>query len=396
MTFIDPSAEPPTTGMITGYIILVIAFLFCFLKAVRLGQTRSHYRSFFAIRFLLPLCCFILAVETATLAASGIYSENKSLDDNVWIQIVYVIQAFEVPILLQSTFETCYLVHKRRSVNFCGMYFDEGRRVNRGIATTPMKSFILRNFIRAIAVLLLVMGLVVNFDLLRNVVEVDRLAGRAGWWPLFERKNNAEGQQLDFSENTHLFLSLLPTAILILCSFYFSALLWRYGTESSMVVHSSCWNPWFSLFFGTIFLFIGECFSEKWYPISSNTGFVLFIISYLHLMTEVDKDMKAASEFVEFLSQVKDTGDAFSVRRQPQHYNSTNNNNRSNVGAGGTTSTNNTHDADEDIDDDDDAQEDALEAGKLIQPKNIGTSLEIEMGNRRRKSFTGSGVVGKT
>eukprot|EP00565_Helicotheca_tamesis_P006616 CAMPEP_0185736640 /NCGR_PEP_ID=MMETSP1171-20130828/28412_1 /TAXON_ID=374046 /ORGANISM="Helicotheca tamensis, Strain CCMP826" /LENGTH=394 /DNA_ID=CAMNT_0028407323 /DNA_START=178 /DNA_END=1358 /DNA_ORIENTATION=+ len=301
MTFIEPSADPPTTGMIVGYSIVAAAFTGCFFQAVRLGQTRSHYRSFCSIRFLLPLCCLILALETATLAASG-YFFGKDVDSNVWIQIVYALQAFEVPILLQSTFETCYLVHKRRSVNFCGMMFDEGKRVKKLQMTTSMKSFVLRNFIRAVSIVLLVMGIIVNFDLIDDVVKVDQLAGRAGWWPLFENDG------ILWDDKLHLFLSLLPTAILIFCSYYFSLLLWRYGTESSMVVHSSCWNPWFSLFFGTIFLTVGQCFSEKWYPLTSNIGFVLFIISYLHLMNEVDKDMVAASEFVDFLAQVKENG----------------------------------------------------------------------------------------
>ena len=101
------------------------------------------------------------------------------------------------------------------------MYFDEGVRVN----NTAFMSFMLRNSIRTLAAVLLVMGLIVNFNVL---IVQDPLAGKAGWISLAE----------DW-ENIHLMLSLIPTAVLTLVSFYLSIILWRYGTESSMIVHSS-------------------------------------------------------------------------------------------------------------------------------------------------------------
>lgn len=71
-------------------------------------------------------------------------------------------------------FEITYLVHKKRSVNFCGMYFDEGVRVN----NTAFMSCMLRNSIRSLATVLLVMGLVVNFDLFSSETLVEgKLAG---------------------------------------------------------------------------------------------------------------------------------------------------------------------------------------------------------------------------
>ena len=44
------------------------------------------------------------------------------------LHICSIFRPFEVPILLIVIFEITYLVHKRRSVNFCAMYFDEGVR----------------------------------------------------------------------------------------------------------------------------------------------------------------------------------------------------------------------------------------------------------------------------
>lgn len=98
-----------------------------------------------------------------------------SFDSLLFYKAIFVLQTFEVPILLIVVFEITYLVHKRRSVNFCGMLFDEGVRVK----NTRFMSFMLRNSIRTLATVLLVMGLVVNFNLFEDGNEAkDDLAGR--------------------------------------------------------------------------------------------------------------------------------------------------------------------------------------------------------------------------
>lgn len=189
MTFIDVSQGRPSTALIAGYSILCIVSVLCAYWAVNLGRTRLHYRSFFSVRVLFPLALFILALENATLASSGILydkllstPEDENYEDGfLFIKAVFVLQTFIVPILLITMFEITYLVHKRRSVNFCGMYFDEGVRLN----NTAFMSFMLRNSIRTLAVVLLIMGLIVNFDLVQSGDKfVDELAGRAGWWAL--------------------------------------------------------------------------------------------------------------------------------------------------------------------------------------------------------------------
>ena len=80
--------------------------------------------------------------------------------------------------------------------------------------------------------------------------------------------------------------------------------LYRYGTESSMVIHSSYLNPWFYPFFGTLAYGFGHLFSEKYYSFSSVLGEFLLIISLYLLMKEIDKDMIATASFSRFLSHV--------------------------------------------------------------------------------------------
>lgn len=237
MTFIDPTQKPPSPGLIAGYVILTIVSLACAVWAIQLGRQRTHYRLFFSVRVLFPIAILILALENAALAASGRLMQQTVKGTSVvkmhpLVRAIFVLQTFEVPILLIVMFEVTYLIHKRRSVNFCGMYFDEGRRLN----NTQAMSCMLRNSIRSLATVLLIIGLMVNFDFIESDVPIDDLAGRAGWWTLFKRTGT-------FQQQLHLFLSLLPIAVLVVVSFYLSIMLWRYGTSSSMIVHSSICNP---------------------------------------------------------------------------------------------------------------------------------------------------------
>lgn len=223
MTFIDITGGDPSPGLIAGYSILSAVSLACTAWAIHLGRTRLHYHSSFSVRILFPVALAILTLENIALAVSGlIYDklENDGVDNNydsyLFIKAIFILQPFEVPLLLMVVFELTYLVHKSRSVNFCGMYFDEGRRVH----NTAAMSCMLRNSIRSLATLLLVMGLLVNLDVIQDNVTIDALVGRAGWHSFFTMEGNAKAKM-------HLLLSLLPVAVLVVVSFYLSIMLWR-------------------------------------------------------------------------------------------------------------------------------------------------------------------------
>ena len=95
-------------------------------------------------------------------------------------------------------------------------------------------------------------------------------------------------------------------AIVALCCLYFSLLLWKYGTKSSMVVHSSPLNPWFSPLFGVLALIVGQWFGPKLFPLLSNVGIFVFFVSILFLVLEVNKDLRAAVELNVFLGAFDD------------------------------------------------------------------------------------------
>lgn len=290
MTIFD-GEEDFSVVFVVCFGLLSFVSLLCFFRTVSILHAKNHYKHVYTVRFLFPSVCLIGFLLNLTLACRVAFKDGKL---SALKHIVLMLQAFQVPILLMTIFEVCYLTHKRRSVNFCGMFFDEGRRVK--ILSTMFRSFMLRNLIRILALSLLLIGIVVNFHIGMKY-DKDVEAGRAGWVALLHDNENIIKTKVHFS------LSLLPTVVLTICSFYFTVVCWRYGTSASMVVHASWMNPWFAPFIGTVALTVGQFFRLDWYPLTSNVGFVLYIISILLLMKEVDKDMVAADDFANFLKQ---------------------------------------------------------------------------------------------
>jgi len=307
MTFIDDRAEPPTTAQVVLFSITAFFFFICAIIAFQRGRTRRHYRATFPVWCLFPIACIISTLENIVLATSGVFIE-KQMDDSLILKIVFVLQAFQVPILLVTIFELTYIVHKRRSLNFCGLKFDEGRRVT-SIITTRWRSFLARHALRISALIMLGIGIFVNLDLLSFVTNADQLTGRIGWAALWG--NNDKWSNAD----TLILISLFPTNVLIISSLLLTTSLWRYGTESSLIVHSSFLNIWFFPFFGTLALAGGQLFGVTWYPFTSNLGLLIFVITLLMLQTEIDKDVNLTMEFTDFLHQVARKGDA--TRAQP-------------------------------------------------------------------------------
>ena len=218
MTFIDSSADKPTKTQIVLFSILAFFFFVCAVIAFHRGRTRRHYRATFPVWCLFPIACVTSGLENVVLATSGVFIERK-WDDALFLKIVFVLQAFQVPILLVTIFELTYIIHKRRSVNFCGMYFDEGRRVHSTI-TTGWKAFLARNGLRILGLVMLTTGIFINLDLLSFVSEANQLTGRVGWTNLWNSTTWTR-------EHTLILISLFPTAILIIGAGFLSILLWR-------------------------------------------------------------------------------------------------------------------------------------------------------------------------
>lgn len=65
--------------------------------------------------------------------------------------------------------------------------------------------------------------------------------------------------------------------------------------------------------FGTVALWIGQLFYPKFYSITSNIGLLVYTLSILVLMKEIDKEVTRTVEFTDFLKQVAKKGNEISV-----------------------------------------------------------------------------------
>jgi hypothetical protein len=96
MTFIDAFQGAPSVGLIAGFSILCVVSICTAGTAVILGRSRLHYKSFFSVRVLFPFALFILALENATLAATGriygVWVDGSNSKIDVFIKAVFVLQ----------------------------------------------------------------------------------------------------------------------------------------------------------------------------------------------------------------------------------------------------------------------------------------------------------------
>ena len=103
-----------------------------------------------------------------------------------------------------------------------------------------------------------------------------------------------------------------------------------------MIVHSSFINPWFGPFFGTLILVLGHVVTGRWFAISSNTALLIYTVTLILLMRQIDRDIVAFAEFTDFLRQVAKKGNEITVHNVLQSMDSNANIESSSI-AGGVT-----------------------------------------------------------
>jgi hypothetical protein len=278
LTFLDLGYEEDPVGFIIGFCLMAVASLIAMIQA--LYETKRPIYQKHTVRWLLPWYAFCMMVENASQAA---YSAGRQ-PIGWWAGVVYALEGTVAPCLLLTTFDATYIIHKTRHLQFCGLYDGQTHTKN------PKRSMAIKLLMRIIAVLLLILGLLVNFDV---ITPSSSYTGRAGW--------SFVVQQPFTAEQVSVVLSLTPMAVTSLACLYFSLALWKYGTTSSMVVHSSPLNPWFSPLFGTLALIGTQWCGLRLFSILSNLGIFIYTESILYLLLEVNKDLQAAYELNEFL-----------------------------------------------------------------------------------------------
>lgn len=282
-----------SSGYKAGFAVFAAITFGCACIAIDMSLKRAHYKDNKIIKFLFPLALFILTYINLVMIFGDVIPHGGGIAASV-----FVLQPIVVPILMLLTFEITYILHKRRSVNFCGIQFDEGRRLK-----LNFKDWVLRNLVRIVSGGLIAIGIVANFAAVEEGDVGDESSAMSVGWVYAFSSDSSSGSSL--AQNVRAFMSLIPVSILVVANFYFSFVMWLYGSNRSMIIHSSYVNPWISLLLGTVALAITQILgSERIYPLTSSLGYVIIVVSILVLMVEVDKDMQAADDFSDFLSGI--------------------------------------------------------------------------------------------
>mmetsp|Transcript_16345 Transcript_16345/g.33298 ORF Transcript_16345/g.33298 Transcript_16345/m.33298 type:complete len:343 (-) Transcript_16345:52-1080(-) len=275
---------------------------FCLFLRVLVRCRQPHYRESKIFRVLFPSSLLLMTYDNSLTALGDILES-----DGPMAKSAFVLHPFIVPTLIMVTFEMAYIVHKKRSVNFCGIQFDEGRRVKVGL-----KSWILRNAVFCLSTALIVTGAVVNFDLVHSS-HVDDTAGNVGLLRVFEGVTEAGG---GVEGQVHRILAFVPVAFLVTSNLYVAIIMWMYGSNSSMIIHASWLNPWVCQFIGTVGLACGQLPAGPHFKLTSNAGESFLVLSIAFLMNEVDRDMSAAREFTDFLGVIEGKTNSRDENRQ--------------------------------------------------------------------------------
>ena len=295
-----PESDSIKIGSIVGFVLCAAGYFVVAALTDRLTVATRELYEWNAIRLIMPAILVFLGLECITLAID--YAGVKI--PNQWAIAIYMFESTCAPGIFLATFVTTFLAYRTRSIPFCMVYRGPGRQNGtEGIYTsdeeehrqTLVRPATMVVLIRLFALVIMVISFGVNFDV---VWEEPTLAGRTGWSTIIQN-----GFQ-ELNVNDHVVYSLLPMALVSLSCLYFSFLLWQYGNYYSMTLYPTGCNPWIYTFFGALLMGAGQYPGPDLFPVLSNAGILVYMISLLALLHEVRKDLLQASDLGDFLEAV--------------------------------------------------------------------------------------------
>eukprot|EP00980_Cylindrotheca_fusiformis_P007303 scaffold1525_cov142-Cylindrotheca_fusiformis.AAC.103 len=293
-----PDPEKNFLGHIVGFAAIGLISIALALVAIKLSrQTRELYE-WNAIRLVIPGVLLFLGLECGTMA----FFYGHCSISRQWTIAIYMLESTLAPGIFTSTFATTFLAYRTRSIPFCMVYRGPGRSHTN---PTPgeedddeetqalIRPATMVVLMRVFTLGILVLNFGVNFDVIWD--ESD-LAGKTGWITVIQDSSE--------QESDHVVASLLPIGLTSLSCIYFSFLLWRYGSEFSMVVYPSSINPWIYTLVGSLIMIAGQFPGPNLFPILSNVGILVYMMTLLRVLFEVRHDMMQAGDLGQFLHAV--------------------------------------------------------------------------------------------
>ncbi|OWZ17268.1 hypothetical protein PHMEG_0008807 [Phytophthora megakarya] len=251
-----------------------------------LGYAKKYSTT--AAFLLTPFICFSLVFDNAVMATTGIDRRRAST------QAMLAFHACVIPMLLLVCYELAYMVHKHKSVNFCGISFESGHRArgssceHAGAASNLAKrrwwSTCLRFIVWVVSCVLLVLNLLVAYR-----------------WTSDLTPEIASMYDLQGDNVAHAVCAILPALVLVALALYIGMQLWNYGTNYSYMVHATCFNPWIWMLVGAVSLLVGYLMPSPIYAMSSNAGELIMMATIVRMFREVHHDMQQGLQFDEFI-----------------------------------------------------------------------------------------------
>ncbi|RHY28655.1 hypothetical protein DYB32_006274 [Aphanomyces invadans] len=179
-----------------------------------------------------------------------------------------------IPAMLLICFEVAYLVHKNRSVNFCGISFDSGHRTHRD----EFKSTFLRFAMWVVGLGLLTLKLLVYYRYYDDIVFTSGI------------------YEVNGSATVGTILTIIPAFSLVILSIYIGMRLWNYGSNYAYTVHSTCFNPWIWMMVGSFLLAAGYLMPDPLFARTSNGGEICMLAAIIRMFREVHKDLQEGAD----------------------------------------------------------------------------------------------------
>ncbi|DAZ95985.1 TPA: hypothetical protein N0F65_009286 [Lagenidium giganteum] len=255
----------------------IFAVIGCVLFHFSIGYARRYNTT--AAFLLPPFICFCLVFDNVVMATTGLDHRRQST------QVMLAFHACVVPMILLVCYEIAYMVHKQKSVNFCGISFESGhRRADRG---KQMLSTCLRFAIWLVCLGLLVLNLLAAYH-----------------WTGSDGNEINSIYELQGDSTTHAVFSVLPAFVLVTLSLYIGMQLWNYGTFYSYMVHATCFNPWIWMLVGSLSLLTGYLMPTPIYAVSSNAGELIMMATIVRMFREVHHDMQQGLQMSRFIDPI--------------------------------------------------------------------------------------------
>jgi hypothetical protein len=285
--------------LLVGFVILAIAFSVIALLTLRVTSTCQEFYERKSINILMPALSLYMASECATLALK--ISGATILSS--WASFLYFLDAFVAPGIFLYTFVLTFLAYQIRSMPFCFVYrrredTSGGGNIKDGetggaLMEPLVQPRILVYGMCIFALCLLVCSLIVNFDVLWSE---PNLAGKTGWATVVTNLGDPSATQVA--------LALLPMALSVGFCTYFALILWKYGCELSLTIYSSFINPWMFPTVGVVAMAAGQLVGPNLFPILSNAGVCVYMMSMLRLLYEIRGDLAQSADLGNFLGAV--------------------------------------------------------------------------------------------